>query len=97
MFGSIDDAGARRVYRFELNGAAPRAITRDHSFSSLAIAGTGPVIVGLRQSFSEPPTLVSIIARNGSAAKLTDFNDAALARLTQGRVESVNYAGANGS
>jgi dipeptidyl aminopeptidase/acylaminoacyl peptidase len=96
LFGSIDDAGARRVYRFELNGSPPRAITRDHSFSSLAIAGTGPVIVGLRQSFTEPPTLVSIIARNGSATKLTDFNDAALARLTQGRVESVSYAGANG-
>lgn len=96
LFGSIDDAGVRRVYRFDLNGSAPRAITRDHSFSSLAIAGTGPVIVGLRQSFTEPPTLVSIIARNGSATKLTDFNDAALARLTQGRVESVSYAGANG-
>ena len=45
-------------------------VTREHSFSSLAIAGTGPVIVGLRQSFTEPPTLVSIIARTGAATKL---------------------------
>ena len=75
---------------------AASAITREHSFSSLAIAGSGPVIVGLRQSFTEPPTLVSIIARTGAATKLSDFNDAALAKLTQGRVESVTYTGANG-
>ena len=32
----------------------------------------------------------------GAATKLTDFNDAALAKLTQGRFESVTYKGANG-
>src|SRR5690606_12485292 len=95
LFGSIDDAGTRRVYRFDVAGGTPRAITREPSFSSLAVAGSGPVIVGLRQSFVEPPTLVSIIARNGSATKLSDFNDAALANLTQGRFESVTYKGAN--
>ena len=96
LFGSIDDAGTRRIYRFDVSGGAPRAVTREHSFSSLAIAGSGPVIVGLRQSFTEPPTLVSIIPRTGAATKLSDFNDAALADLTQGRVESVTYKGANG-
>jgi dipeptidyl aminopeptidase/acylaminoacyl peptidase len=96
MFGSIDDAGARRIYRFDVGGGEPRPVTRDASFSSLAIAGSGPVIVGLRQSFIEPPTLVSIIPRTGAATKLSDFNDAALAKLTQGRYESVTYSGANG-
>ena len=89
LFGSIDDAGTRRIYRFDVSGGVPRAVTREHSFSSLAVAGSGPVIVGLRQSFTEPPTLVSIIARTGAATKLSDFNDTALADLTQGRVESV--------
>ncbi|HEX2494271.1 MAG TPA: S9 family peptidase, partial [Steroidobacter sp.] len=96
LFGSIDDAGARRIYRFDVSGGEPRPVTRDASFSSLALAGSGPVIVGLRQSFVEPPTLVSIIPRTGAAAKLSDFNDAALAKLTQGRYESVSYEGANG-
>ncbi len=96
LFGSIDDAGVRRIYRFDPAGGEPKAITRDPSFSSLAVAGSGPVIVGLRQSFIEPPTLVSIIARTGAATKLSDFNDSALAKLTQGRYESVTYAGANG-
>lgn len=96
LFGSIDDAGTQRIYRFDTSGGPPRAVTREHSFSSLAVAGSGPVIVGLRQSFTEPPTLVSIIARTGAATKLSDFNDAALANLTQGRAQSVTYKGANG-
>src|SRR5690606_16623710 len=85
----------RRVYRFDVSGGPPRAITREPSFSSLAVAGSGPVIVALRQSFIEPPTLVSIIARTGAATKLTDFNDAALAQLAPGRYERVTYKGAN--
>ena len=85
LFGSIDDAGTRRIYRFDVvRRRAASAVTREHSFSSLAIAGSGPVIVGLRQSFTEPPTLVSIIPRTGAATKLSDFNDAALARAHAG-------------
>ncbi len=96
LFGAIDDAGTRRVYRFDVGGGAPRAITGASSFGSLAVAGSGPVIIGMRESFTEPPTLVSIIARTGAATRLTDFNDAALANLTQGKSESVTFQGANG-
>lgn len=96
LFGAIDDAGTTRVYRFSVSGAEPQPITSNGSFTSLAIAGSGPVIVGLRQSFSEPPTLVSIIPRTGKATKLSDFNDAALASMQFGKVESVTYKGANG-
>lgn len=96
LFGTVDDAGTRRIYRFDASGGTPRAITRQQSFGALAVAGSGPVIVGLRESFTEPPTLVSIIARTGAATKLSDFNDAALARLSTGKVESVTYKGAQG-
>lgn len=97
LFGSIEDGGTLRIYRFNSGGGTPQPVTREHSFSGLAVAGSGPVIVSLRQSFTEPPTLVSIIPRTGAATKLTDFNDAALASTTQGRVESVTYPGANGT
>jgi dipeptidyl aminopeptidase/acylaminoacyl peptidase len=96
LFGSIEDSGTLRVFRFNTSGGAPQPITHEHSFGSLAIAGSGPVIVGLRQSFTEPPTLVSIIPRTGMPTKLTDFNDASLANVTQGKVESVTYTGAKG-
>jgi dipeptidyl aminopeptidase/acylaminoacyl peptidase len=97
LFGSIDDAGVHRVYRFDTSGGEPKAITGAHSFGALAVAGSGPVIVGLRQSFTEPPTLVSIIGRNGTATRLSDFNDAVMGKLSQGKVENVTYKGANGA
>jgi dipeptidyl aminopeptidase/acylaminoacyl peptidase len=94
LLGSIDDAGTHRVYRFRLDGAIPAAVTRAASFGGLALSRNGKGLVAIRQSFTEPPTLVSIAARTGAATKLSTFNDAALAALDQGKVESVSYKGA---
>ncbi len=95
LYGSIDDAGTTRVYRLPLNGA-PQALTGEGSHGSIALAGDRqPVMVGLRESFHEPPTLVRIDLRNGNATKLSDFNDEILANIDFGRYESVSYRGAN--
>lgn len=94
MLASIDDAATRRVYRFDLSGAAPAAITTSPSFDSLA-AGRSAV-VALRQSFSEPPTLVRLDLRSGQSTALTTFNDVALRSIAFGKVESVVYRGARG-
>jgi dipeptidyl aminopeptidase/acylaminoacyl peptidase len=99
LIGSIDDAATLRVYRFDLDGRAPRALTTTSSFSGLAVAsggGASPTVVALRDSLSEPPTLVRLDLRSGGATRLTTFNDAALGALRLGRVESVSYAGARG-
>lgn len=96
LFGTAEDQGSRRVFRFDLSGNSPAAVTTGSSYSDLAVAGNGPVIIALRSSFSEPPALVSVIPRTGAATRLSDFNDARLATLAQGRVESVQYPGANG-
>jgi dipeptidyl aminopeptidase/acylaminoacyl peptidase len=95
LLGVIDDAGARRVYRFRIDGGVPTAVTKATSFGSLALSGNGKVLVGIRQSFTEPPTLVAIAPRTGAATKLSTFNDVALAGIDQGKVESVVYQGAN--
>lgn len=94
LYGSIDDAATRRIYRFDVNGSAPRAITRDSSFSRLSFAG--PTLIAIRETFSEPPTVVSVNPRSGTATKLSTFNDAALAKVRFGKVESVKYKGARG-
>ena len=94
IIASIDDAATQRVYRFDLSGSAPRAITTSPSFSGLAVGRSGTV--ALRQSFSEPPTLVRLDLRSGKSTKLTTFNDAALAGVAFGKVESVTYEGARG-
>ena len=94
LLGSIDDAGTRRVYRFRLDGGVPAALTGTSSFGGLALASSGKGLVAIRQSFTEPPTLVSIPTRKGAVTKLSTFNDEALAGIDQGKVESVTYKGA---
>jgi dipeptidyl aminopeptidase/acylaminoacyl peptidase len=94
LLGAIDDAGTRRVYRFRLDGGVPAAVTASSSFGGLALARNGKALVAIRQSFTEPPTLVSIAPRTGAATKLSTFNDEALASLDRSKVESVTYKGA---
>jgi len=94
LLGTIDDAGTRRVYRFRLDGGKPAAVTKESSFGGIALSRDGKALVSIRQSFTEPPTLVSLGARSGAATKLSTFNDVALAALDQGKVESVTYKGA---
>ncbi|MEO8063488.1 MAG: S9 family peptidase [Pseudomonadota bacterium] len=94
LLGTIDDAGTRRVYRFRLDGGKPAPITKESSFGGLALSRNGKALVSIRQSFTEPPTLVALNLRSGVATKLSTINDAALAALDQGKVESVTYQGA---
>jgi dipeptidyl aminopeptidase/acylaminoacyl peptidase len=95
LYASIDDAGTERVYELPLDGE-PRALTGVESIGSLALSKSGR-LVGLRQTFIEPPTLVSIDPRRGSTTKLSTINDALLAATDFGTYESVTYTGANGA
>ncbi|MFM2109593.1 MAG: hypothetical protein RLZZ372_517 [Pseudomonadota bacterium] len=101
IYSAIDDAATNRIYRFDVaKPGSPAAITGSSSFASLALAKTSgpkPVAVALRQSFTEPPTLVRLDLANGTATKLSNFNDSTLSATAQGRVESVTYSGATGA
>lgn len=92
LMAAVDDAAAYRLYRFDLSGAAPRAITGSSSFSGLAIGRDAAV--ALRQSFTEPPTLVRVDLASGKATPISTFNDQKLAGFAFGKVESVTYKGA---
>jgi dipeptidyl aminopeptidase/acylaminoacyl peptidase len=99
LYGSIDDAGTLRVYEIPLDGA-PRALTTQPSFASLAVAARAAdpsrALVALRQSFVEPATLVRLDAQTGAATKLSQTNNELLAGTALGTYESVTYTGANG-
>jgi dipeptidyl aminopeptidase/acylaminoacyl peptidase len=95
LYGAIDDAGTVRVYEFPLEGK-PRALTGDASVSSLAVAAGSGTVVGLRQTFVEPPTLVRIEPKSKKVTKLSTLNDALLAGTSLGTFESVTYTGSNG-
>ena len=87
---TAEDRPTRRVFRMDLTGGTPRRITGDGDFGGVTLAGTS--MVGLRASFSSPATLVSIDARNnGRVTPLSRFNDAILANVTMGKVESITY------
>lgn len=96
LLGSLDDAATRRVYRFEVASGEATPVTRANDVTSLAVAGKPTVVVALRQSFSEPATLVRVDLKSGDATKLSGFNDSLLNGVAMGRVESVTYAGARG-
>ena len=96
LYSAVDDAATNRLYRHDLAAPGkPQPITRESSFDNLAIShGAKPVAVALRQSFSEPPTLVRVDLQSGAATALSRFNDSALSTVNLGKVESVVYKGA---
>jgi len=99
LYSAIDDAATNRIYRFDLAAAGkPVAITTTSSFGSLALAGNSPrnpAAVAIRQSFSEPPTLVALNLADGKARELSSINAALLRDTSLGKVESVTYNGAD--
>jgi dipeptidyl aminopeptidase/acylaminoacyl peptidase len=97
LFGTIEDFGTERVYRIDAASGQPTPLTRERSYSSLALSRDGRVLVALRESFLEPPTLVRLEPRSGTAAKLSTFNDALLAGVALGSYESVTFKGAQGA
>ncbi len=96
LYGAIDDEAHNRVYRIDAATGKPTRITTDHTISNISLSADGKILVALRQSFSEPPTLVRVDTTNGAATKLSTFNDDVLANVAWGRYESVTYKGANG-
>lgn len=97
LYGAIDDAGTVRVHELPLDGA-PRPLTGSSSVSALAISSSEPaVLVGLRQSFLEPPTLVRIDPASGEETKLSATNDELLRGTDLGSFESVTFTGARGA
>ena len=96
LYGTIDDAGHQRVWRIEVSSGKATPLTKDHSFSGLALADDGRTLVALRQSFLEPPTLVRVDPASGAVTKLSTFNDERMASVDLGTYESVTLRGAKG-
>lgn len=95
LIGSIDDAGTNRLYRIALDGTAT-ALTGESSFGSFSLAKDGQTGIALRQSFTEPPTLVAIDLGTKSVRQVSTLNDELLAGTAWGKFESVTYPGAKG-
>ena len=97
LIGAIDDAGRSRVYRIDASSGKPSALTSLHSVRAIALSRDGRTAVALRESFSEPPTLVRLDLAGGEPTKISSFNDDLLARVDWGRYESVTFKGSGGA
>ncbi len=97
LYAAVDDAGTVRIHRIDIASGRHAPLTAASSYSNLAIAGKPATLVALRQSFSEPPTLVKVSVKDGAATKLSTENDALLSATAFGKVESVTYSGAGGA
>lgn len=95
FFASIDDAGTSRLYQIDARSGKERAITKDTSFNSPALAGN--MLVATNESFLYPARLVKVDIRNGRTTRLDSFNDELLAKTEFGSYESVTYKGADGN
>src|SRR5215470_16312911 len=96
LLGSIDDAGTVRIYRIDAASGKATPLTKEHSFASVSISKNGRTAVALRESFSEPPTLVRLDLATGAASKLSTFNDSLLSGVELAKHESVTYEGSDG-
>jgi dipeptidyl aminopeptidase/acylaminoacyl peptidase len=96
LFGSIGDAGTRRVFYLPLGGDAPAAITDGTDFDRLSVARDG-TLVARNQSAVYPPRVVQIDNKRGTVRRLDGFNDTVLDAVDVGTYESVTYTGADGA
>lgn len=95
LYGAFADGETRRVFRFDVRGGAPTALTKSSDFGGLDTAGS--TLIGLRQSFDAPSEVVRIDTRSGAVTQLTKFNAPVLETAARGKVESVTYEGADGA
>jgi dipeptidyl aminopeptidase/acylaminoacyl peptidase len=95
FYGTIDDAGTRRVYYLPIKGA-PKRLTGATDFDSLDIADNG-IMVARNQSAVYPPRVVRLSTRGKDLQRLDRFNDDVLANVDMGTYESVTYTGADGN
>ncbi|MET0552722.1 MAG: S9 family peptidase [Vicinamibacteria bacterium] len=97
VYAAIDDAGTSRLYAIDVATGQRQGLTRQRSYGSASLSRDGSTLVALRESFTEPPTLVKVDPRGGEATKLSTFNDALLSKVAWGSYESVTYKGAGGA
>jgi len=96
LYGSIDDAATRRIYRIPLDGSLPEPVTGSSSFSGLDVSADGTLVAGA-QSFVHPMRLMVVDTDSGEARRIDHLNDELLEGIEFGTFESVTYAGANGA
>ena len=93
LWTTAEDKGVVPVFKLNADGTGLTTVYREGSSTSLTVGGGS--IVFLNDTTSRPNELFALDAATGAARQLTHFNDALLAQLDLGKVESYWFTGAN--
>lgn len=85
------------LFRLDLAGGAPRAITAGGAVSDVSITPDGRTLVFSRSALNQPPELYRAAADGSAMAAITHVTDQMMARLRLRPAEAVWYQGAGGA
>jgi dipeptidyl aminopeptidase/acylaminoacyl peptidase len=94
LWTAAEDKGVVPVFKLNADGSGLTAVYREGTSTSLTTSGTS--IVFLNDTSSRPSELFALDAATGAVRQLTHFNDALMAQLELGKVESYWFTGAAG-
>ncbi|MBI5424471.1 MAG: S9 family peptidase [Opitutae bacterium] len=89
-----EDRGVVPIFKANADGSGFAAVHRAGTSSSVRVGGG--TVVFLNDTTSRPGELFVLDATTGQARQLTHVNDAFMAQLDLGKVESYSFAGAGG-
>ncbi|WP_415909441.1 prolyl oligopeptidase family serine peptidase [Oleiharenicola sp. Vm1] len=92
---SAEDRGVVPIFKANADGSGFTAVYRQGT--STGVRAARDTIVFLNDTTSRPAELFVLDAATGTARQLTHVNDAFMAQLDLGRVESYTFAGAGGA
>lgn len=93
LYAAIEDKGVVPVFRLGVDGKELTPLFKEGTSSALDVEGGR--VVFLNDNTSRPNELFVLDPSSGTATQLTRFNDAYMAALDLGKVESYWFAGAN--
>jgi dipeptidyl aminopeptidase/acylaminoacyl peptidase len=93
LWVTAEDKGVLPVFKLKADGTGLTAVYQSGTSTSVRVQGGS--IVFLNDNTSRPNELFALDAATGAVRQLTHFNDALLAQIDFGKVESYWFTGAN--
>lgn len=94
LWTTAEERGVVPVFKLNADGSGFAAVYKQGTSTSLDAEGGS--VVFLNDTTNRPNELFALDATTGAARQLTHFNDATVAKLELGKVESYWFAGARG-
>jgi len=91
------DEGRTAIYQLDTKNPTPKRIHRLGTSASLRITPDGKTLVFVNHAFNRPPEVWALDIRSGNARKVSQVNDAIIARIAFGDSRDFWFKGAGGA